>query len=165
METVSPSTLLRTASVCRRLGKKSAAFIIVALAVVIGYIGLFRKSEIMAVDRELNFANVAVKHFPLTDNGKVDWWRDHKQILKEKFSIPVPAKNGDWYISVWNYGDGFKAKPNGDIRIFNADTQDMLCFNNDDGKCIDKDLLMRIEGNRDGSVDIQVGDKTIAVKS
>ncbi|GAL56799.1 hypothetical protein EV102420_02_04040 [Pseudescherichia vulneris NBRC 102420] len=119
----------------------------------------------MAVDRELNFANVAVKHFPLTDNGKVDWWRDHKQILKEKFSIPVPAKNGDWYISVWNYGDGFKAKPNGDIRIFNADTQDMLCFNNDDGKCIDKDLLMRIEGNRDGSVDIQVGDKTIAIKS
>lgn len=144
---------------------KYLLFMLALLVITISCLNLPRKSEIMAVDRELNFANVAVKHFPLTDNGKVDWWRDHKQILKEKFSIPVPAKNGDWYISVWNYGDGFKAKPNGDIRIFNADTQDMLCFNNDDGKCIDKDLLMRIEGNRDGSVDIQVGDKTIAVKS
>ncbi|STQ61585.1 DUF943 family protein [Pseudescherichia vulneris] len=144
---------------------KYLLFILALLVITISCLNLPRKGEIMAVDRELNFANVAVKHFPLTDNGKVDWWRDHKQILKEKFSIPVPAKNGDWYISVWNYGDGFKAKPNGDIRIFNADTQDMLCFNNDDGKCIDKDLLMRIEGNRDGSVDIQVGDKTIAIKS
>lgn len=144
---------------------KYLLFILALSVITISCLNLPRKGEIMAVDRELNFANVAVKHFPLTDNGKVDWWRDHKQILKEKFSIPVPAKNGDWYISVWNYGDGFKAKPNGDIRIFNADTQDMLCFNNDDGKCIDKDLLMRIESNRDGSVDIQVGDKTVTVKS
>ncbi|WP_312456281.1 DUF943 family protein [Pseudescherichia sp.] len=139
--------------------------VLALLAVAIGYLSLPRKGEIIAVDRELNFANVAVKHFPLTDNGKMDWWRDNKQILKEKFSIPVPAKNGDWYISIWDYGDGFKAKPNGDIRIFNDDTQDMLCFNNDESKCIDKDLLMRIEGNRDGSVDIQVGDKTLTVKS
>lgn len=139
--------------------------IFAVLFIIISCLNIPRNGEIMAVDQELNFANVAVKHFPLTDNGKADWWRDHKQILKEKFSIPFPAKNGDWYISVWDYGDGFKAKPNGDIRIFNADTQDMLCFNNDDGKCIDKDLLMRIVGNRDGSVDIQIGDKTLTVKS
>lgn len=144
---------------------KYLLFTLALLAIIISCLNLPRKGEIMAADRELNFSNVAVKHFPITDKGKVDWWQDHKKILKEKFNIPVPAKNGDWYISVWDYGDGFKAKPNGDVRIFNADTQDMMCFDNDNSKCIDKDLLMRVESARDGSVNIQIGDKTIAVKS
>ncbi|WLI78632.1 DUF943 family protein [Kosakonia sp. H02] len=118
------------------LKSKSLILILFALAVAFIYINFFRQAEIMATDQQLNFANVAVKNFPLTESGKKEWWKENKQILQKHFKIPTPAKNGDWYISIWNYGEGFKAKPTGDIRIFNSDTQDMVCFNNDREKCI-----------------------------
>lgn len=84
--------------------------------------------------------------------------------MKNEFHIPVAAKNGDWYISIWDYGSAFKAKPEGDIRIFSSDTQDMMCFNNDNEKCIDKKLLMRVENNPNGGEYIQIDNSRILVK-
>lgn len=140
---------------------KVLIFTISVLVASIIYINFFRQTEIMITDQNLNFSNVAVKNFPLTEKGKIEWWKINKATLQKKFNIPAQAKDGDWYISIWNYGDGFKAKPKGDIKVFNSDTQDMMCFNNDSEKCIDKDLIMRIENNKSGGVDIRLGDKKI----
>ncbi|MBP2167359.1 hypothetical protein J2125_000551 [Erwinia toletana] len=137
---------------------------LIAIVVIAGYLNFVRKPEIVLTDQELNFSNLAVKELPLTEKGKIAWWKNNKGKIKSEFDIPVPAKNGDWYINVWNYGNGFKEKPKGDIRIFNAETQDMMCFNNDNGKCIEKDLLMRIENNKDGTVSIEIGNNKVVVK-
>ncbi|WP_297205897.1 DUF943 family protein [uncultured Pluralibacter sp.] len=136
-------------------------FILIILS-TISYINIIRKPEIIFVSKELNFNNIIIKHFPLTQHGKIAWWKNNREKLKNKFNIPVMASNGDWYVDIWNYGNGFKKLPKGDVRIFNADTQDMMCFDKD--KCIDKELLMRVENNRRGGIIISIGDNKIDEK-
>ncbi|QNQ19895.1 DUF943 family protein [Kosakonia sp. SMBL-WEM22] len=136
---------------------------VLLISVLINF-AFFRQPEIMATKQNLNFSDVAVKNMPFTENGKIAWWQENKGKLHKEFNIPSPAKNGDWYISVWNSGSGFQNRPEGDIRVFSSETQDMICFRNDSDKCLQKDLVMRIENNRSGGVNIQIGDKDISVK-
>ncbi|TPW44621.1 DUF943 family protein [Mixta tenebrionis] len=145
---------------------KNKIVILMAILLVIAVIYIISNSraEIIVTDQELNFSNIAVKHFPVTEKGKIAWWKENKQKLKHEFNIPVPARNGDWYISIWNYGEGFKAPPEGDVRIFNSETRDMMCFNKDINKCIEKELLMRIENNRKSEVNLIMDDTIITVK-
>ncbi|MCG8707894.1 DUF943 family protein [Brenneria sp. 4F2] len=143
---------------------KYLAYFIALVMVVATALLIERKPQIMITDQELNFSNIALKNSPITDEGKIEWWKENQKLVKDKFNIPLPAKNGDWYINVWDYGDGFKAKPKGDLRILSSETQDMMCFNNDNSKCISKDLLMRIENNRDGSTSLEIGDKKTNIK-
>lgn len=128
------------------------------------YMSFFREPEIMATKQNLNFSDIAVKNIPFTENGKIAWWQEKKDTLHKDFNIPTPSKNGDWYISIWNYGSGFQNRPEGDIRVFSTETQDMICFKSDSDKCLQKDLVMRIENNRNGGVNIQIGDKKIQVE-
>ena len=139
-------------------------FLLILLLLSYVYMSFFRQPEIMATKQNLNFSDVAVKNMPFTENGKIAWWQENKGKLHKEFNIPSPAKNGDWYISVWNSGSGFQNRPEGDIRVFSSETQDMICFRNDSDKCLQKDLVMRIENNRSGGVNIQIGDKDISVK-
>lgn len=130
-----------------------------SLLLIAYYFNALRKPEVMFTIQQKNFTNIVVRQFPLTVPGKITWWKNNRDKLKNKFNIPVIARNGDWYVDVWNFGDGFKKLPEGDVRIFNSDTQDMMCFDKD--KCIDKDLLMRVENNRRGGITITIGDKKI----
>ncbi|MHA0915203.1 DUF943 family protein [Kosakonia cowanii] len=136
---------------------------VLLISVLINF-AFFRQPEIMATKQNLNFSDVAVKNIPFTENGKIAWWQENKGKLHKEYNIPAPAKNGDWYISIWNYGSGFQNRPEGDIRVFSSETQDMICFRNDSDKCLQKDLVMRIENNRSGGVNIQIGDKDIPVE-
>ncbi|EMH4163230.1 DUF943 family protein [Pluralibacter gergoviae] len=130
-----------------------------SLLLIAYYFNALHKPEVMFTFQQKNFTNIVVRQFPLTVRGKIAWWKNNREKLKNKFNIPVIARNGDWYVDIWNFGDGFKKLPEGDVRIFNSDTQDMMCFDKD--KCIDKDLLMRVENNRRGGITITIGDKKI----
>ncbi|WON78997.1 DUF943 family protein [Serratia sp. UGAL515B_01] len=37
---------------------------------------LNRPIEIVAVHQDENFSSVLVKNFPITDQGKINWWLD-----------------------------------------------------------------------------------------
>ena len=137
---------------------------LLAILMIAGYVSLIRKPDIIFINQELNFTNIVVKQFPLTEGGRVEWWKNNREKLKNKYNIPAMAKNGDWYVDIWNFGEGFKKAPEGDIRVFNSDTQDMMCFDNDSEKCIDKELLMRIENNRQGGITIIIGNRKIYYK-
>ncbi|MBW1252297.1 DUF943 family protein [Pantoea allii] len=146
------------------LNKKYIIAIFIIVIAVGFYLEVLRKTEIIVVDQELNFSNIAVKNFPLTENGKIAWWNENKEYLRKKYDIPKPASNGDWYVNIWDYGDGFKSKPKGDIRVFNSETQDMMCFDSNENKCIDKKMIMRVENNKDGTISIETGNDKKNIK-
>ncbi|MBD2796733.1 DUF943 family protein [Xenorhabdus sp. 18] len=37
---------------------------------------------------------ILVRHFPITDRGKINWWEKNKAMLKDKYGIPVTDKKG-----------------------------------------------------------------------
>lgn len=95
-----------------------------------------RSVEIVATHQRNNYSDVLVKNFPFSDKGKINWWLENHTILKEKYNIPDPAKDGFFAVIFWEFGDGYKE----------TDGYDRLCF--DDMKseinCIDKDSLMMV---------------------
>ncbi|RRZ96849.1 DUF943 family protein [Erwinia sp. 198] len=86
--------------------------------------------------RSSGFSDVLVKSFPFTDKSKINWWLKNKKILMEKYHVPAPDKNGNFDLTFWSYGEGYKE----------TDGYDRLCF--DDMKpplnCIEKDALFTV---------------------
>lgn len=80
-------------------------------------------------------ASIVVTHFPLTDNGKINWWLTHKEFIKKTYN--TPAKN-HYFITIWDIGDGYMA---------DSYKEDFYCFT--DMKvaknCIKKNSLMIID--------------------
>jgi len=75
--------------------------------------------------------DLVVKNFPLTDQGKMDWWEENKKILQDKYNIP--DEQSDYSIGFW-VGD-YKVEPDTD------QGSDLLCFDDmpTPKKCIEKD--------------------------
>lgn len=92
--------------------------------------------EIIAVYENDNFSDVLVKEFPLTDRGKIDWWLNNKDMLKERYSIPKPASYGSFTITFWDFGSGYKEEGK----------YDRLCFDARKAKdnCIDKSAVFSV---------------------
>lgn len=92
--------------------------------------------EIVAVYENDNFSDVLVKDFPLTDRGKIDWWLNNKDMLKERYSIPKPASYGSFTITFWDFGSGYKEEGK----------YDRLCFDARKAKdnCIDKNAVFSV---------------------
>ena len=122
----------------------------VLLLVAVGVFGYclwvaFRPVEIVAVHHRTNgFSSVLVRNFPLTDRGKITWWLKNKAMLKEKYDLPKSAKDGDFTVTFWLFGDGYKE----------GDGYDSLCF--EDMKppvnCIDKNKVFTAENDRNRGV-------------
>ena len=66
--------------------KKILILFFLAVCVLLGYrIWLcLRPVEIVAVHQENNYSDVLVRSFPPTDKGKISWWLENKNMLKEK---------------------------------------------------------------------------------
>lgn len=62
-------------------------------ALVLAWINL-RPVEMVAVHQDDNFTDILVHNFPLTDKGKIGWWLEHADALKEKYAIPRPDEYG-----------------------------------------------------------------------
>jgi len=100
--------------------------------------------KIIAVHQEENFSEVLVKNFPITDAGKIKWWLKNKELLKNKYNIPRPGENGNFYMNFWDFGEGYKKLGKYDRRCF----ADMKPPKN----CIDKTAVFSVENDRDGSI-------------
>lgn len=115
------------------------ALAVTALFAYVLWVSL-RPVEIVAVHKEEDSNDVLVKNFPFTDKGKMDWWLKNKDMLKEKYNIPQPARDGDFSIVFWLFGDGYKE----------TDGYDRLCFNDMNTKinCIDKNRVFSVDKSR-----------------
>ncbi|WP_312632913.1 DUF943 family protein [Pseudescherichia sp.] len=108
--------------------------------------------KIIAVHQEENFSEVLVKNFPITNAGKIKWWLKNKELLKNKYKIPRPGSNDNFYINFWDFGEGYKKLGKYDRRCF----ADMKPPKN----CIDKTAVFSVENGRDGSIIFTVYDGT-----
>lgn len=95
-----------------------------------------RPVEVIAVHQRRNYSDVLVKNFPLTEQGKINWWLKNKKMLNDTYNIPKPGQDGFFTVIFWDFGDGYKE----------TDGYDRLCFG--DMKppinCIDKNSLMMV---------------------
>ena len=95
-----------------------------------------RPVDIVAVHQENNYSDVLVRSFPPTDKGKIIWWLENKNMLKEKYGIPKTSPDGSFVVVFWDFGDGYKE----------TDGYDNLCFNDmkPPMNCIEKDSLLMV---------------------
>ncbi|MBT0723628.1 DUF943 family protein [Rosenbergiella sp. S61] len=118
------------------------ALLLVALG-ILGYCFWLslRPIDIVAVHhREYGFSSILVRNFPFTDKGKIGWWLKNKDMLKRKYDIPKPEKDGSFTITFWLFGEGYKE----------TDGYDRLCFNDirPPLNCIDKDAVFSISNSK-----------------
>ncbi|MDF7681589.1 DUF943 family protein [Enterobacteriaceae bacterium ESL0689] len=121
--------------------KRYYAVLLVGCIVLAYFCWLFlRPVEIVAIHRNDNHSYVLVKNFPLTDNGKINWWLENKSRLKRKCDIPQPDANGFFTIVFWDFGDGYKEEGK----------YERLCFDDmpPPVNCIDKDKVFTVSNSR-----------------
>ncbi|KFD22555.1 putative membrane protein [Tatumella ptyseos ATCC 33301] len=124
---------------------KSKKILFMLLLIGFGGIGYvtwlqLRPIVIVAVHEDRHFSDILVKNFPLTDKGKINWWLENKDMLKEKYGIPKPESDGSFTIVFWLFGDGYKE----------TDGYDRLCFDDMKTKtnCIDKNRAFSVSNSK-----------------
>jgi len=122
--------------------KKCGIAACIIAVILLAWINL-RPVKVVAVHQDDEFAYILVRNFPLTDRGKIAWWLEHANELKEKYAFPRPGPYGLYSISFWDFGDGYK-----------EDAFDLLCFSDMKTKknCIEKNVVFRVDNARDGTV-------------
>ncbi|WON77654.1 DUF943 family protein [Serratia sp. UGAL515B_01] len=95
--------------------------------------------EIIDVHQRVKYSDILVKNFPFTDKGKIKWWLENKDMLKEKYNIPNPTQDGLFSVTFWDFGEGYK-----------EDKYDRRCF--DDMKtnknCIEKKIIFTVDNDK-----------------
>lgn len=118
---------------------------------------LLRPVEIVAIHENRHFSSVLVNNFPFTTRGKIEWWLQNKDMLKERYGIPKPASYGNFSITFWLFGDGYKEEGKYDRRCFN----DMKTKVN----CIEKDIVLNVRNSKNmGVVFLRMEEYTESIK-
>ncbi|MGV3345159.1 DUF943 family protein [Enterobacteriaceae bacterium LUAb1] len=127
--------------------KQVISVLLLAGGITVSYfLWLFiRPVEIVSVHQRNNYSDVLVNAFPITDQGKINWWLKNKAMLKRKFNIPKPATYGNFTITVWDFGDGYKKQ---------QEKYDRVCFDDmkADVNCIEKNAIFIISNDRDNRI-------------
>ena len=127
--------------------KKTLRALLLVTVVIFGYclwLSL-RTVEIVAVHhRGHGSSAILVRNFPFTDKGKISWWLKNKNMLKEKYDVPQPEKDGDFTVVFWLFGDGYKE----------TDGYDRLCFDDMPPplNCIDKSRIFSANHSRNRGI-------------
>ncbi|MGV3346993.1 DUF943 family protein [Enterobacteriaceae bacterium LUAb1] len=126
--------------------KKTLYLLLLVAAGISGYclwLSL-RPVSIVAVHQDGNSSDVLVRNFPFTDKGKINWWLKNKNMLKEKYNIPQPEKEGNFTVIFWLFGDGYKE----------TDGYDRLCFDDMSPplNCIDKNRVFSANHSRNRGI-------------
>ncbi|MCP1438994.1 hypothetical protein J3D56_002430 [Erwinia persicina] len=115
-----------------------------------------RSVEIVAVHEDEEFSSVLVRNFPFTDRGKISWWLKNKEVLKAKYNIPKPAKDGFFSIVFWDFGDGYKEEAKYDRRCFD----DMKPPEN----CIEKNRVFSVSDSKNMGISFTTNDEIYRMK-
>ncbi|MBS0975633.1 DUF943 family protein [Serratia rubidaea] len=125
---------------------RKKSFTLLMFCTLVFYVSwlLLRPVDIVATHENRHFSSVLVNNFPLTTKGEIEWWLQNKDMLKERYDIPKPASYGNFSVSFWLFGDGYKEE----------EKYDRLCF--DDMKtninCIEKDIVLNVRNSKNMGV-------------
>ncbi|MBT8767886.1 DUF943 family protein [Metapseudomonas boanensis] len=126
-----------------------------AAAVLYGAWRLSQPVQIDAVHRDGSYSNVLVRHFPLTDRGRIDWWEQNKAWLKNGYGIPEPEADGSFVVLFWAWDGVYRVD-----RGIDQDS-DLRCFDDlppGQANCIVKsDIPLEVSRSRDGGLIFYIG--------
>ncbi|WP_342325552.1 DUF943 family protein [Kosakonia sp. BYX6] len=110
-----------------------------------------RSPTIVRVDND----TVYVKNLPLTNEGKIDWWKKNKELLQEKYNIINDPK--DFTVIIMHF-KGYERLPAG---TRDGSIDDYHCFDDikDKENCIYNDIAMIVSGNLTNKVFYRLDDK------
>lgn len=99
----------------------------------------FMPAKVVRVDNHL----VYLDHVPITNEGKINWWKKNKEYLQEKHHL---IKNPESFTVVIMRFGGYKSLPTGSN---DGSIDDYHCFDDIKNKenCIYNDAIMIISGN------------------
>lgn len=120
---------------------KQRVLVAVVFTVALIFLMIFlRPVKIVSAVREWNEGYFFVDNFPITNSGKIAWWQDNKELLKEKYNMPFIGSDKEWTVLIGEAGDGFQFLPKTD----KAD--DYLCFDSlkPGANCAEKKWLLWI---------------------
>ncbi|MDU4093292.1 MAG: DUF943 family protein [Pantoea sp.] len=126
-----------------QINNRQRAILLLVGAALLIYLAWFflRPVDIVAVHkRGRDSTAVLVRNFPLTAKGKINWWLENRIMLKEKYNVPAPNKDGSFSMTFWLFGDGYKEDK----------IDERLCFDDikTDKRCIEKDAVFTVSRNR-----------------
>lgn len=110
--------------------------------------------QIDAVHTSNSYSNVLVRNFPLTDQGRINWWLKNRELLYSKYGIPEPDADGYFVVLFWAW-DGVYRADRGAGEDF-----DLRCFEDmsSEAKCIVKsDIPLEVTHLREGGVIFEIG--------
>ena len=100
---------------------------------------------------------VFIKNPPATAKARLEWWRENKTDLKEKYKV-VP-QSGSFRVPVMDFGEGYVELPHANF-ITGESEDNYIC--NDEIKsakrCIKKNTLFAISGDSKNKIFINVND-------
>ncbi|URQ62190.1 DUF943 family protein [Pantoea alhagi] len=125
--------------------KKITWPILAITAVILSYILWLnlRPVNIIAVHYDGHYSDVLVDNFPVTARGKISWWLENKDMLKQRYGIPKISSYGSYSIVFWYFGDGYMEEGK----------YDRLCFREmkTEKNCIEKDKAFTVsDGGNSG---------------
>lgn len=115
-----------------------------------------RTVEILAVHENGNHSYILVKKFPFTDKGRINWWLENKDMLKNKHEAPQPDTDGFFTVVFWDFGDGYKEEGKYDRFCF----EDMKTPKN----CIEKNKVFTVSYGRNMGLSFTTNNKIYRMK-
>ena len=90
---------------------------------------------------------ILVRHFPYLKSRQIAWWEANKDLIQEKYDIPNKGEDYYYYISVMDFGNGYRTEPNESL-LFSTDG--VSCFNDmsTEARCIDRKPLFDVRWSR-----------------
>ncbi|PLR32559.1 hypothetical protein CYR55_18405 [Chimaeribacter californicus] len=113
--------------------------LIAAFSTGIIYTGIYLLKPTEIISAHDNH-HVLVKSFPMFDKTKIEWWKNNKNILKEKYNLPKKYSDGSFSIMFLDYGEGYKVLPKNDQK------SDLACFDDMKSKanCVEKKVVLTV---------------------
>lgn len=134
--------------------KCKALLLCLAVAAVVWLLYLaLSPTKIIAVHVSDRAARILLEHPPLTRRTKILWWKQNVDMLRQQYNIPVIDADGYFYVSVWDFADGYKEE----------ERKDRLCFDDmqPPRNCIEKQWVMTIQRSvSSGHTLFDIGDET-----
>ncbi len=100
---------------------------------------------------------VFIKSPPATAKARLEWWRENKTDLKEKYKV-VP-QSGSFRVPVMDFGEGFVELPH--ANFLTGESEDNYICNDEiksAKRCIKKNTLFAISGDSKNKIFINVND-------
>jgi len=134
--------------------KLKYAIIIIFMTILFIYLFFMRKTRVIYVHEDEYNTVIVVRNFPITQWGKIFWWENNKEFIKEKYGVLRNYNEGEYSIAILNESDGFKKDTEANFYWFSFEHTDLYCFDEikSEKRCVEKNILMNIQNGMDKKI-------------